>query len=219
MKKRTDIPFSSDSSKFFIPWLSMFMVFIATLILAIAIVVYSSVQSWTSNISGTLTVQIPTYTDKGESREKQIIQDYKKNPEGCELLIVVDKLLTGFDAPRDTVLYLAKQLKDHNLLQAIARVNRVFDGDANKQSKTAGLIVDYSKNAKNLKNALELFSNYAPEDIENALLDTESQIALLKNIYTRLHDVLKNVTDINNSNAYVEFLADKAHENRRQDHG
>ena len=151
-----------------------------------------------------------------ESREKQIIQDYKKNPEGCELLIVVDKLLTGFDAPRDTVLYLAKQLKDHNLLQAIARVNRVFDGDANKQSKTAGLIVDYSKNAKNLKNALELFSNYAPEDIENALLDTESQIALLKNIYTRLHDVLKNVTDINNSNAYVEFLADKAHEKEKE---
>lgn len=75
MKKRTDIPFSSDSSKFFIPWLSMFMVFIATLILAVAIVIYSSVESWTSNISGTLTVQIPTYTDKGESREEQINKD------------------------------------------------------------------------------------------------------------------------------------------------
>ena len=75
MKKRTDIPFSSDSSKFVIPWLSMFMVFIATLILAIAIVVYSSVQSWTSNISGTLTVQIPTHTEKGESREEQINKD------------------------------------------------------------------------------------------------------------------------------------------------
>ena len=80
-----------------------------------------------------------------ESREKQIIRDYKKNPDGCELLIVVDKLLTGFDAPCDTVLYLAKQLKDHNLLQAIARVNRVYDGSDGKQSKTAGLIVDYSK--------------------------------------------------------------------------
>ena len=66
--------------------------------------------------------------------------------------------------------------------------------------------------ARILAAALELFSNYAPEDIENALLDTESQIALLNNIYTRLHDVLKNVTDINNSNAYVEFSADKAHE-------
>lgn len=151
-----------------------------------------------------------------ESREKQIIQDYKKNPEGCELLIVVDKLLTGFDAPRDTVLYLAKQLKDHNLLQAIARVNRVYDGDAGKQSKTAGLIVDYSKNAKNLKNALELFSNYAPEDIENALLDTESQIALLNNIYTRLHETFKDVADVNNTNAYIEFLTDKTHEKEKE---
>lgn len=75
MKKRADIPFSSDSSKFFIPWLSMFMVFIATLILAVALVVYSSVQSWTNTISGSLTVQIPTYTDKGESREEVLSAD------------------------------------------------------------------------------------------------------------------------------------------------
>lgn len=149
-----------------------------------------------------------------ETREKQIIQDYKKNPEGCELLIVVDKLLTGFDAPRDSVLYLAKQLKDHNLLQAIARVNRVFDGDAGKQSKTAGLIVDYSKNAKNLKNALELFSNYDPSDIENALLDTDSQVALLNDIFVRLHDVFRDVKDAGNTNAYIEFL--KTHEKERE---
>ena len=149
-----------------------------------------------------------------ETREKQIIQDYKKNPEGCELIIVVDKLLTGFDAPRDTVLYLAKQLKDHNLLQAIARVNRVFDGDAGKQSKTAGLIVDYSKNAKNLKNALELFSNYAPEDIENALLDADSQIFVLKSIFERLHDVFRDIKDVNNTDAYIEFLKD--HEKERE---
>ena len=149
-----------------------------------------------------------------ETREKQIIQDYKKNPEGCELLIVVDKLLTGFDASRDTALYLAKQLKDHNLLQAIARVNRVFDGDAGKQSKTAGLIVDYSKNEKNLKNALELFSNYAPEDIENALLDADSQIFVLKSIFERLHDVFRNIKDVNNTNAYIEFLKD--HEKERE---
>ena len=141
-----------------------------------------------------------------ENREKQIIQDYKKNPEGCELLIVVDKLLTGFDAPRDTVLYLAKQLKDHNLLQAVARVNRVYNGDAGKQSKTAGLIIDYSKNAKNLKNALELFSNYAPEDIENALLDTDSQIDLLNRIFRDLHNIFTDVKGADDTNAYVDFL-------------
>ncbi len=150
-----------------------------------------------------------------ESREKQIIRDYKKNPEGCELLIVVDKLLTGFDAPCDTVLYLAKQLKDHNLLQAIARVNRVYDGADGKQSKTAGLIVDYSKNAKNLKSALELFSHYDPQDIDRALLDTDSQINLLNSIYDRLHTTFKDIKDKQNTNDYVEYL--KKNEKVRED--
>lgn len=74
-------------------------------------------------------------------------------------MIVVDKLLTGFDAPRNTFLYLAKQLKDHNLLQAIARVNRLFDGDEGREAKVNGFVIDYSKNAKNLYDAMELFSN------------------------------------------------------------
>ena len=150
-----------------------------------------------------------------ESREKQIIRDYKKNPDGCELLIVVDKLLTGFDAPCDTVLYLAKQLKDHNLLQAIARVNRVYDGADGKQSKTAGLIVDYSKNAKNLESALELFSHYDPQDIDRALLDTDSQINLLNSIYDRLHAAFKDIKDKQNTNDYVEYL--KNNEKVRED--
>lgn len=150
-----------------------------------------------------------------ESREKQIIRDYKKNTDGCELLIVVDKLLTGFDAPCDTVLYLAKQLKDHNLLQAIARVNRVCDGADGKQSKTAGLIVDYSKNAKNLKSALELFSHYDPQDIDRALLDTDSQIELLNSIYNRLHATFKDIKDKQNTNDYVEYL--KKNEKVRED--
>lgn len=150
-----------------------------------------------------------------ESREKQIIRDYKKNPDGCELLIVVDKLLTGFDAPCDTVLYLAKQLKDHNLLQAIARVNRVYDGADGKQSKTAGLIVDYSKNAKNLKSALELFSHYDPQDIDRALLDTDSQINLLNSIYDRLHATFRDIKDKQNTNDYVEYL--KKNEKVRED--
>jgi len=150
-----------------------------------------------------------------ESREKQIIRDYKKNPDGCELLIVVDKLLTGFDAPCDTVLYLAKQLKDHNLLQAIARVNRVYDGADGKQSKTAGLIVDYSKNAKNLKSALELFSHYDPQDIDRALLDTDSQINLLNSIYDRLHATFLDIKDKKSTNDYVEYL--KNNEKVRKD--
>ena len=154
-----------------------------------------------------------------ESREKRIVRDYKKNPDGCELLIVVDKLLTGFDAPRDTVLYLAKQLKDHNLLQAIARVNRVFDGDAGKPRKTAGLIVDYSKNAKNLKSALELFSNFDPADIENALMDTDSQIELLKECFEELRKPFAGIGDKDDVNAYVDKLKsdEKAREKFKED--
>lgn len=73
-----------------------------------------------------------------ETREKNLIRDFKENPEGVRILIVVDKLLTGFDAPRNTFLYLAKQLKDHNLLQAIARVNRLFYGDEKREVKANG---------------------------------------------------------------------------------
>ncbi|MCM1294494.1 MAG: type I restriction endonuclease subunit R [Muribaculaceae bacterium] len=147
-----------------------------------------------------------------ESREKQIIQDFKKNPDGIELLIVVDKLLTGFDAPRDTVLYLAKQLKDHNLLQAIARVNRLFDGDDSKPAKANGLIVDYSKNAKNLKTALELFSNYDPDDVHRALLDTSEQIYILETLYQKLHAAFTDIKDATNTDAYVQKLLDPKNE-------
>ena len=141
-----------------------------------------------------------------EKRETMIINDYKKNPEGCELLIVVDKLLTGFDAPCDTVLYLAKQLKDHNLLQAVARVNRVYNGETGKQTKVCGLIVDYSKNAKNLKDALKLFSHYDPDDIERALLNTDEQIKCLENIYQKLHSTFNDIKDIHNTDAYIQAL-------------
>ena len=121
-------------------------------------------------------------------------------------------MLTGFDAPRDSVLYLAKQLKDHNLLQAIARVNRLFDGDEGKQAKTNGLIVDYSKNAKNLKNALELFSNYDPSDINRALLDTEEQIKVLESLYQKLHGTFADIKDVYNTDAYVQKLSDPNNE-------
>ena len=67
---------------------------------------------------------------------KNLINGFKNGDEP-EIIIVVDKLLTGFDAPRNTVLYLTRQLKDHTLLQAIARVNRLYEG------KDFGYIIDY----------------------------------------------------------------------------
>ena len=62
-----------------------------------------------------------------EAYNRSIVESFKGSGDP-DILIVVDKLLTGFDAPRNTVLYMARPLREHGLLQAIARVNRVFDG-------------------------------------------------------------------------------------------
>src|SRR5690554_5617714 len=72
-----------------------------------------------------------------ERYENWVIDKFKEESNEVEIVIVVSKLLTGFDAPRNTVLYLAKPLHSHNLLQAIARVNRLFEG------KEYGHIIDY----------------------------------------------------------------------------
>lgn len=144
-----------------------------------------------------------------ERYEQTQINSFKKDPDGCELLIVVDKLLTGFDAPVNTALYLAKQLKDHNLLQAIARVNRIYEGRPGKQVKVNGFIFDYSKNAKNLKNALELFSNFDEKDVANALLNTDEKIADLEGLYQTLLDTFKTVKNKENYEEYIAFLKER----------
>lgn len=141
-----------------------------------------------------------------ETREKNLIREFKENPEGVRILIVVDKLLTGFDAPRNTFLYLAKQLKDHNLLQAIARVNRLFDGDEKREAKTNGFVIDYSRNARNLYDAMELFSNYDPEDIERALLNSDEKIRELERVYQELHSIFNAVKNTQDTEAYVRAL-------------
>ena len=141
-----------------------------------------------------------------ETREKNLIREFKENPEGVRILIVVDKLLTGFDAPRNTFLYLAKQLKDHNLLQAIARVNRLFDGDEGREAKVNGFVIDYSRNAKNLYSAIELFSNYDPEDIERALLNSDEKIQELERVYQELHSIFNTVKNKRDTEEYIRVL-------------
>ena len=141
-----------------------------------------------------------------DTREKNLIREFKENPEGVRILIVVDKLLTGFAAPRNTFLYLAKQLKDHNLLQAIARVNRLFDGDEGREAKVNGFVIDYSKNARNLYDAMELFSNYAPEDIERALLNSDEKIQELERVYQELHSIFNAVKNKQDTEEYVRVL-------------
>lgn len=137
--------------------------------------------------------------------EESVIDSFKYNEDGVEILIVVDKLLTGFDAPRNTVLYLAKELRDHNLLQAIARVNRLFDNFS--LPKTAGYIIDYSENAQNIRTAMQLFGNYDESDVKGALIDVREKSKELEDTYGNLHDIFRGVKD--DDEAYLEYLGDE----------
>lgn len=104
-----------------------------------------------------------------EEFEKLVKQQFIKEPGQMRLLIVVDKLLTGFDAPSATYLYIDKQMSDHSLFQAICRVNRL-DGE----DKQYGYIVDYKDLFKSLDKAIqdytaEAFDAYDTDDVEGLL--------------------------------------------------
>lgn len=93
-----------------------------------------------------------------KNRKKELAVKFKDNEDPFKIAIVVDMWLTGFDVPSLTTMYVYKPMKDHNLVQAIARVNRVF------KDKEGGLIVDYIGIAKALKNAM---NDYTVRDREN----------------------------------------------------
>ena len=139
--------------------------------------------------------------------ETEVITSFKHDEEGIEIIIVVDKLLTGFDAPRNTVLYLAKDLRDHNLLQAIARVNRLYENET--LPKTAGYIIDYSENARNIQTAMKLFGNYDTEDVGQALTDVREKVEALEVTYHELHEIFKTVKDKGDVGAHLDHLDDE----------
>lgn len=123
--------------------------------------------------------------------EKNIINQFKKK-EHPEILIVVAKLLTGFDAPNNTVLYLCKSLKEHTLLQAIARVNRVHPG------KDYGFIIDYYGNLENLNDALQTYSGLSDKEEAHAqdmLTDISTEIEKLPNAHSDLWDLFQAIKD------------------------
>ena len=105
---------------------------------------------------------------------------------GIAFLIVVDMLLTGFDAPFEQVMYIDKKIKDHNLLQAIARVNRIAKG------KTRGYIVDYIGLANHLKEALSIYDADDREDVEGTLTDIAAELPVLESRYQRLLNLFKD---------------------------
>lgn len=106
-----------------------------------------------------------------EEFEQKVKERFKREPGQMRLLIVVDKLLTGFDAPSATYLYIDKKMQDHGLFQAICRVNRL-DGD----DKEYGYIVDYKDLFQSLEGAITdytsgAFENFDAEDVAGLLSD------------------------------------------------
>ncbi|MBU2854948.1 type I restriction endonuclease subunit R [Acidithiobacillus ferriphilus] len=106
--------------------------------------------------------------------------DPDKDLTGIAFLIVCDMLLTGFDAPVEQVMYIDKRLKEHNLLQAIARVNRVA------KNKHRGFIVDYIGLANHLTQALAIYAQEDAQDIQQGLKNLLTELPILEERYQRL---------------------------------
>jgi type I restriction enzyme R subunit len=128
-----------------------------------------------------------------------------------DILIVCSKLLTGFDAPLTQVLYIDKELKEHNLLQAIARTNRLYEG------KDFGLIVDYRGLIRKLDSAMETYSgagleNYDSSDIKGIVVDIMQYIGRLRENYSQLCNLLApsvaDKKDYNDTETIEVYLAD-----------
>lgn len=149
---------------------------------------------------------------KTEDEYNEAIVAEFDSPESPDLLIVVSKLLTGFDVPRNTVLYLTRVIKEHDLLQAIARVNRVFDAD-DAPPKPFGYIVDYCGVLGELNEALESYdalTGFDDADINSALFAIRNEAEKLPGLHSDLLDLFAGVTNRYDQEAYAQALADEA---------
>ncbi len=138
--------------------------------------------------------------------EKNIISRFK-NQKDPEIIIVVDKLLTGFDEPKNTVLYLTRNLRGHKLLQAIARVNRIYP------DKEFGYIIDYYGVIENLDDALQLYSSFEDfdeEDLAGTLINISDEIKKLPQKHSDLWDIFKTIANKRDAEAYQQLLKDEA---------
>ena len=134
-----------------------------------------------------------------------------KSQDNPEIMIVVDKLLTGFDEPKVAVMYLDRPLKGHTLLQAVARVNRTCEG------KDFGYIIDYYGVLRELDDALSIYSEY-DEDDRQVFLDTlvpvSDKIAELPQRHSDLWELFKTIPNKRDLEAYAQSLRleDRRHE-------
>lgn len=138
--------------------------------------------------------------------EKNIISRFKYQPTP-EIIIVVDKLLTGFDEPKNAVLYLTRKVQGHTLLQAIARVNRVFP------DKDYGLIIDYYGVIEQLDDALELYSTFEEfdtDDLVETITNIIDEAKKLPQAHSELWDIFKTIKNKKDAEAYQQFLKDES---------
>jgi type I restriction enzyme R subunit len=150
------------------------------------------------------------FNNSEDEYNRQIIDSFQGSGDP-EILIVVSKLLTGFDAPRNTVLYVCKPLRDHTLLQAIARVNRLFEDE--DQEKQFGFIIDYEGLLGELDKALTTYSafeGFDAEDVAGALTDIREEIKKLPQLHEQLWDLFKEVSNKKDMEQFEQFLADEA---------
>lgn len=145
-----------------------------------------------------------------ETYEKQIISDF--GTDGApDLLIVVDKLLTGFDEPRNAVLYIDKPLKGHNLIQAVARVNRLHD------AKRYGVLVDYRGILKELDTAIRAYQDletrtqggFDMADIEGLYQQFSTEYKRLPALHDKLWSFFKGVENRLDREQYRQVLTPK----------
>src|SRR5690554_716569 len=137
--------------------------------------------------------------------EENIIAQFK-HEEHPEIIIVVDKLLTGFDAPRNTVLYLTRKLRGHTLLQAIARVNRLYP------DKDYGYIIDYAGIVEELDDALLTYSDmeeFDDKDLEGTLVSIMDEIGKLDPAHQELLEIFKQISNKEDTELYQQTLREK----------
>lgn len=152
-----------------------------------------------------------TCGNDAEIYEKQVVSDF--GADGApDLLIVVDKLLTGFDEPRNTVLYIDKPLKGHNLIQAVARVNRLHD------AKRYGVLVDYRGILKELDTAIRSYHDleartqggFDVSDLEGLYRQFSTEYKRLPALHDALWSFFNSVTNKLDSEQYRQVLAPKS---------
>ncbi len=162
-----------------------------------------------TNEPATITAQ------RKHAKEVDAVENFKRgfnydDPEkantGITFLIICDMLLTGFDAPIEQVMYIDKKVKSHNLLQTIARVNRVVKG------KSRGFIVDYIGLTDHLQEALGIYSADDEKDIEDTLTGITTELPVLEDRYRRLLNLFKD-NGVAKIEEFVEQkIGDKAEE-------